>query len=113
KEDIAISGLSLQLFPLYGEIPGDKLAIHGIYTGNSNKPVQPSEIAGKQFSEKDTIKIKARTILPVHFILADYELKEDMKDATSFLLRTQMTIRYKNAYNLMDTYDTIVRHDRY
>jgi hypothetical protein len=113
KEDIEISGMNLQLFPLYDGIPGDKLEIHGIYTGNFNRSVLPAEVVGKQFSDKDTIRIKSGTVVSSKFMIADYELKEEMHDATSFLLRTQLTIKYKNAYNLVDTYDTIVRHDRW
>src|SRR3954464_3859322 len=99
-EDIAISDLNLHLFKLYDSIPGDKIEIHGISTGNLNKPIYPSDVVGKIFSNKDTIKIKAGTTNPVVFMVTDYDLKDNSEDAT-FLLRTQMTIKYRNAYNIV------------
>lgn len=110
--DILICDLNLHLFKLYDSIPGDELPIHGVYTGYLNKSFSSSKIVGKAFSAGDTIKIKAGTTMPAIFMTADYNLKDHLDDAT-FLLRTQMTIKYKNAYNIVDLYDTIVKHDRY
>lgn len=110
--DILICDLNLHLFKLYDSIPGDELPVHGVYTGYLNKSFSSSKIVGKAFSAKDTIKIKAGTTKPEIFMTADYDLKDHLDDAT-FLLRTQMTIKYKNAYNIVDLYDTIVKHDRY
>ena len=110
--DILICDLNLHLFKLYDSIPGDELPIHGVYTGYLNKSFSSSKIVGKAFSAGDTIKIKAGTTMPEIFMTADYDLKDHLDDAT-FLLRTQMTIKYKNAYNIVDLYDTIVKHDRY
>ena len=112
KEDVAISDLSLHVYKLYDSIPGDELPVHAICTGNLEKPMQGYEIAKKAFSVKDTIKIKAGTMHPVIFMTADYDLKDHLEDAT-FLLRTQLTIKYKNAFNIVDMVDTIVKHDRY
>lgn len=111
KEDLLISGLNLHLFKLYDSIPGDEIGIHGICTKNGDQQIHASEIVGKAFSDKDTLKIKGGAKHPSVFMVTDYDLK-DHKDDASFLLRTQMTIKYKNAYNIVDMYDTIVRHDR-
>lgn len=112
KEDIFITDLNVHVSKLYDSIPGDKLPVHEVYTGYLNKSISASKIISKVFSSKDTIRIKAGTTNPLIFMTADYDLKDHLDDAT-FLLRTQMTIKYKNAYNMVDLYDTIVRHDRY
>lgn len=111
KEDIFISGLNVHLYKLYDSIPGDALPIHGVRTGDLNASVLGTD-AAQNFPVKDTIKIKGGTGSPSIFMIADYDLKDHLDDAT-FLLRTQMTIKYKNAYNLIDLYDTIVQHDRW
>ncbi len=111
KEDIFISGLNVHLYKLYDSIPGDALPIHGVRTGDLNASVLGTD-AAQNFPVKDTIKIKGGTGSPSIFMIADYDLKDHLDDAT-FLLRTQMTIKYKNAYNLIDLYDTIVKHDRW